>query len=118
MPKKPFYRCWIVGLTPENTQEIDQIASLAAQFNKLFVVTLGAGGSLAFHGSSRNQCAAVSVDRVIDTTGAGDAYAAAFLAGYCHGYAVSESMQRGAEVAAAVVTQQGSYPAYDDAKEE
>jgi len=51
---------------------------LARQKNKLVVVTLGAGGSYAFHRGTVHHQPAVPVPRVIDTTGCGDAYQAAF----------------------------------------
>ena len=72
---------------------------------------MGSGGSVAFEGAHRFDCAAVPVDAVADTTGAGDAYAAGFLSRYCRGEGVQASMQRGAEVASSVVGRVGSFPA-------
>jgi len=97
------------GLAVEDSATIKHIASLAAHHDKLFVVTLGVNGSCAFHGTERYVCAAVPVAKVVDTTGAGDAFAAGFLSRYCHGASVETSMQRGAEVAATVVTTLGSH---------
>ena len=105
------------GLSPQATREIDRIATLAAEHDKRFIVTLGAAGSVAFDGTRRIECAAVRVDRVADTTGAGDAYAAAFLSRYCHGATVDGAMEHAAKVAAGVVTQMGSFSAYDVAEE-
>lgn len=98
------------GLTIDDSAAIDRIASLAAQHNRLFVVTLGPHGSIAFKGTKHTRCDAVQVENVVDTTGAGDAFAASFLSRYCHGASVSESMQRGAEAAALVVAKLGSLP--------
>ncbi|MGI9204234.1 MAG: PfkB family carbohydrate kinase, partial [Woeseiaceae bacterium] len=97
------------GLTNEDTVSIEHIASLAAKYDKLFIVTLGADGSCAFHGAKRFQCAAVPVEKVVDTTGAGDAFAAAFLSRYCYGAGIQASLQRGAELAASVITKLGSH---------
>lgn len=95
------------GLSVDDAAVIERIASLAAMHDKLFVTTLGANGSRAFHGARQFQCDAVPVREVIDTTGAGDAFAAGFLSRYCHGADVGTSMQHGAKLAAAVITKLG-----------
>ncbi len=97
------------GLTTDDPGAIDEIGRLAARHGKLFVVTLGAAGSLAFSGNDRFECAAIAVPTVVDTTGAGDAYAAAFLADYCHGQAIPTAMRRGAALAAKIIGQVGSH---------
>jgi len=102
------------GLSADDTSAIAHIGALAARYGKLFVVTLGAGGSRAFSGNKCFDCAAVAVDKVVDTTGAGDAYAAAFLADYCHGGSIEDSMRNGAAIAATVVRHCGSYLLCDD----
>ncbi|MDA0678724.1 MAG: PfkB family carbohydrate kinase [Proteobacteria bacterium] len=97
------------GLSVGDADAIDRLADLAASNKKLFIVTLGADGSRAFHGASRFECLATPVEKVVDTTGAGDAFAAAFLASYCHGAGVRDAMKRGATLAAEVVGYCGSY---------
>ena len=52
--------------------------SLAGRFGEV-VVTLGPGGALWTNGEEVLRAAAVAVDRVEDTAGAGDAFAAGFL---------------------------------------
>ncbi|HSG96220.1 MAG TPA: PfkB family carbohydrate kinase [Afifellaceae bacterium] len=99
------------GLSPIDTAMIDRIAELADRHRKMFVVTMGSGGSVAFEGANRYACAAAPVDAVVDTTGAGDAYAAGFLSRYCRGEGVQASMRHGADVASSVVGQVGSFPA-------
>jgi len=98
------------GLKQDCTAEIDAIRRLASEHDKTFVVTLGAAGSVAFSGATETHCAAVPVDRVVDTTGAGDAFAAGFLAGFCRGKDMRVCMGRGAQLAARVVAHAGSYP--------
>lgn len=97
----------IFGLSVDDTAAMERIASLAARHDKLFVITLGANGSRVFHGTRQVQCDAVPVEEVVDTTGAGDAFAAGFLARYCHGAGVDTSMQHGAELAATVIAKLG-----------
>ena len=101
------------GLSPDKSAEINRIASLATDYDKLLVVTLGKAGSVAFHGIRQVEQPAVPLERIVDTTGAGDAYAAGFLSRYCHGRPVEEAMAHAAQVAASVVSGPGSYPAYD-----
>jgi fructoselysine 6-kinase len=96
------------GLSVNDTGTIEHVAELASQHRKLFVVTLGADGSRAYSGEGQVDCAAVAVDRVVDTTGAGDAYAAAFLDRYCHGSGIEDAMIAGAELAADVIQRPGT----------
>lgn len=96
------------GLTVDDADTAGRIATLAAEHDKLFVITLGAEGSRAFHGAREFRCDAVPVRDVVDTTGAGDAFAAGFLSRYCHGADVETSMRRGAELAATVIARLGS----------
>jgi fructoselysine 6-kinase len=95
------------GLSVDDDAAVERIASLAARHDKLFVTTLGANGSRAFHGARQVQCDAVPVGKAVDTTGAGDAFAAGFLSRYCHGAEVDTSMQHGAELAATVIARLG-----------
>jgi len=97
------------GLSIDDQETISQVHELAATHNKLFIVTLGADGSRAFAGRECFDCPAVALNKIVDTTGAGDAYAAAFLSRYCHGANIVESMHHGAVVAADVVGNLGSW---------
>lgn len=96
------------GLSVDDVATTERIATLAARHDRLFVITLGANGSRAFHGAREVHCAAVPVAEVVDTTGAGDAFAAGFLSRYCHGADIATSMRRGAELAATVITKLGT----------
>lgn len=96
------------GLSQQDSGLIEQLAALAERWHKLFVVTLGANGSRAFYGHAHYFQDAVAASKVVDTTGAGDAFSAAFLASYMHGGDVPASLHRGAELAARVVQQFGT----------
>jgi len=97
------------GLATENAETATRIGELAARHSKLFVVTLGADGCHVYRGSERFETRAVPVNAVIDTTGAGDAFAAGFLSRYCHGASVPASAAYGATLAARVIGYIGSY---------
>jgi len=98
------------GLGPSDAALIEPLERLARASGRLLVVTLGAAGSIAFNGGERSVCAAVVVPRVVDTTGAGDAFAAGFLSEYCRSRRVAESLSAGARRAAVVVQELGAFP--------
>lgn len=96
------------GLTLDDSKTMGRLGELAQNHNKIFVVTLGPDGSRVYTGNTIIECAAISVPQVFDTTGAGDAYAAGFLAQYCHGESIAISMQRGAKLASLVIATVGA----------
>ena len=74
-------------------------------------VTLGAQGALVFDGLSAPQrVPAVPVDEVVDTTGAGDLYAAGFLYGYTRQLPLERCAQLGAVGAAEIISHVGARP--------
>jgi fructoselysine 6-kinase len=76
---------------------------------RLAVVTCGADGSLAFDGQTWWRASAVPVETV-DTTGAGDSYAAAFLDARLAGADVDQAMGAGSAHAARTCTHTGGWP--------
>jgi sugar/nucleoside kinase (ribokinase family) len=74
------------------------------------VLKLGAGGAVYVSADGERVRLAAAPVRVIDTTGAGDALCAGFLAGSLSGVPAGEALQRGIEVAAKVVGQVGARP--------
>jgi sugar/nucleoside kinase (ribokinase family) len=96
------------GLQPSQENIIDALQSFAAKHDVLLVVTLGADGSRAFQNTRAYESAAIPVDEVVDTTGAGDAFAAGFLACYCRASNVEQSLLCGATTAARIVQQHGA----------
>lgn len=98
------------GLSADDTAAIARIGELARRYNKLLVVTLAAAGSRAFAGDEQFEAPAIPVDEVVDTTGAGDAFAAGYLSRYAHGAAVDDSLRAGAELAARTIRHLGAWP--------
>src|SRR5205085_11245435 len=75
------------------------VAAIAPKVETL-VVTRGAIGALALRGGERADVPAEAVDEVVDTTGAGDLFAAGFLYGEATGRSVAQSLRLGAICAA------------------
>jgi fructoselysine 6-kinase len=96
------------GLRADETQLIDGLECIASANGRLFIVTLGAEGSLALGTTRRIVQPALSVPRVVDTTGAGDSFAAGFLAEYCASRNVKNALARGASEAARTIQHLGA----------
>jgi sugar/nucleoside kinase (ribokinase family) len=88
------------------------IAELEASV-KTLVITRGAEGALAVEGRQRIEIAAAPVARVVDTTGAGDLFAAGFLAARCRGRDLANCLGAGAKCAAEVISHFGARPEAD-----
>ena len=73
-------------------------------------LTRGATGSVIVSGADVLEVAAEPVAKVVDTTGAGDLYAAGFLYGYTHGRPVADWGRLGAIAAAEVISHYGARP--------
>ena len=79
----------------------------------LLVVTLGAEGAMAITGGERTTVTAEHVDVVVDTTGAGDLFAAGFLHGQVTGEGLERSLRLGAICAAECIGHLGPRPLAD-----
>jgi sugar/nucleoside kinase (ribokinase family) len=85
----------------------------AAETGLLVAVTLGPGGSVVVAPEGPERVPAVRVDAVVDTTGAGDLYAAGFLYGLTHGRRPGEAAALGALCAAEIIGHLGARPQGD-----
>jgi sugar/nucleoside kinase (ribokinase family) len=92
------------------TDSFDEAAEHVRGQTKLAALTRGELGSVLIAGHQRIEIAAEPVARVVDTTGAGDMYAAGVLFGVTHGWSLSESGRRGAIAAAEVIGHYGARP--------
>jgi sugar/nucleoside kinase (ribokinase family) len=88
------------------------IAQLAPKVPTL-VVTRGAEGAIAVQGGERAEVAAEPIAKVVDTTGAGDLFAAGFLHGQVTGRSLGESLTLGAIAAAEIISHYGARPEAD-----
>lgn len=77
---------------------------------KMAAITCGAQGSRIVTADAVHEVAAFPVDKVVDTTGAGDQYAAGFCFGLSHGLALPVCGQLGSLAAAEVISHYGPRP--------
>lgn len=82
------------------------VAAIAPQV-PLLVVTRGSHGAIAVHDGIITAVAAEPVHRVVDTTGAGDLFAAGFLSGMASGGTIKDCLINGAVCAGAIIAQIG-----------
>lgn len=104
----PHFDIGFFGLTVADGALIERLAVMSAALSRLFVVTLGPAGALALDGSRRVRRPAVPVARVVDTTGAGDTFAAGFLSVHANGCALEAPLDAGA---AATLGHMGAFEA-------
>jgi len=101
----------ILALAAESDFEA-AVASVAPRVPVL-VVTRSEKGAVAFAGSERAEVPAEPIARLVDTTGAGDLFAAGFLAGQARGKSLEVSLKLGAIAAAEVIQHYGARPEAD-----
>jgi len=92
--------------------DLEAAAGFLEEFGVLAAVTRGAAGALVVAPEGRQQVPALEVS-VVDTTGAGDLFAAGFLAGLAWGADPTDAARLGAAAAAEVVGHLGGRPASD-----
>ena len=100
----------ITALYEENT--FDAAAEAARRDVDLAVLTRSEAGSLILRGAEMVEIAAEPA-KVVDTTGAGDAYAAGFLAGLTGGRSLPACGRLGSIAAAEVISHYGARPESD-----
>jgi sugar/nucleoside kinase (ribokinase family) len=88
------------------------VTGLAARVPTL-VCTHGAKGAEAHHADEHARVPAEPIDHVVDTTGAGDLFAAGFLAGQAQGRDLETSLRMGAICAAECISHVGPRPLAD-----
>ena len=97
------------------TGESDFEAGVSAVAGKVpvLVATRSAKGAIAVADGKRAQVAAEPIEKVVDTTGAGDLFAAGFLTGHARGESLERCLRMGAVCAAEVISHYGARPEAD-----
>lgn len=92
------------------TNDFDAALAAIGKDCKLAAVTMSERGSVIVKGDERVFVEAIAVDKVVDTTGAGDLYAAGFLFGYTSGRDLATCGALGSLAAGIVIQQIGPRP--------
>ena len=87
-------------------ESIDDAIEVIKTFSKNFAITLGAKGAVAYDGTSLYEIAPHKV-AAVDTNGAGDNFAGAFLYGITHGMNFQQAGDLASKTAAKLITQFG-----------
>ena len=90
------------------TQSFEELVPKLQAYGNLFAVTRSEKGSVIVHGDDVVTQEATPVDRVVDSTGAGDAYSAGFLFGWANDKSLQECAQYGTYCATKVIQQMGA----------
>ncbi len=92
------------------TESFEEAASKLSALVQVAAVTRGPRGSVAIANGERVEVAAEPVGKVVDTTGAGDLYAAGFLHGLTRGRDLEACARLGGIAAAEIISHMGARP--------
>ncbi|MDP9421431.1 MAG: adenosine kinase [Pseudomonadota bacterium] len=93
--------------------DVEEAIPALSVYVRTLVVTRSEAGATAISGSERVDVPAEPIERLVDTTGAGDLFAAGFLAGEAKGLGLEASLKLGAIAAAEVIQHYGARPEKD-----
>jgi len=88
----------------------EKALEMARKEAKIAALTRSEKGSVVIKGSETHAVPAAPVSKIVDTTGAGDLYAAGFLFGFTHGKPLAECARLGGIAAAEVISHVGARP--------
>lgn len=92
------------------TDDFEEAARRVRGKCEVAALTRSEKGAVIVHADGTEEVAAEPVDKVVDTTGAGDLYASGFLHGYTNGRSLAECARLGAIAAAEVISHDGARP--------
>jgi sugar/nucleoside kinase (ribokinase family) len=91
-------------------EDFDKVVEAARKWGGIAALTRSAKGCVIVQEDLVHEIPAAPVSQVIDTTGAGDQFAAGFLYGLTHGKGLAECGRLGALAAAEVISHYGARP--------
>ena len=92
------------------TDDFEAAAQKLSAIVETAAITRGAAGSVILRAEERATVAAFPVDKVVDTTGAGDQYAAGVLLGLARGLPLDQAGALGSLAASEVIAHWGPRP--------
>jgi len=90
------------------TDTFDATRAALKSYDNLFAITRSEQGSVIVHGDECHTQPATRVDKIVDSTGAGDAYSAGFLFGWVNDYPLADCARLGTYCATTVIQQLGA----------
>jgi len=93
--------------------DVEEAIPALSAYTSTLVVTRSENGATAVSGGDRADVPAEPIRRLVDTTGAGDLFAAGFLAGQARALGLEASLKLGAIAAAEVIQHYGARPEKD-----
>jgi len=90
------------------TESFDDALVALGDYDNLFAITRSEKGSVIVHGDEQVVQAATPVEKLVDTTGAGDAYTAGFLYGWVNDHSLAECAKIGTFCGSTVIQQVGA----------
>ena len=87
---------------------ITEFSNSLVDRNKIFAVTRGDKGVSIVSHNSRHELESEKIENLVDTTGAGDIFAAGFLEYFIKNYKIKECGKRGIELASKIIQQYGA----------
>jgi sugar/nucleoside kinase (ribokinase family) len=96
-----------------NAADLDGAIEKLRPLVSTLIVTRGPAGALAIERGRRVEVPSAPVERVVDTTGAGDLFASGFLAARCRARPLERCLEAGALAAAEVIAHFGARPEKD-----
>ena len=98
----------IFGLSPDEVDLRFYLQQLANDHNGLFIITLAHKGAIALLKGKTWYQPAFPVANVVDTTGAGDCFAAYFLSRWCSTGSIAEALEAGCFAASEIIQKRGA----------
>ena len=105
----------ILILNYEEAEELTKLSGVSSclkkikeNVSKIVIITDGVNGAYAYDGEEETYTSAVIPKKVVDTTGAGDSFAATFFFFYVKGFGIKKSLEYAAINASANVEVKGS----------
>jgi len=90
------------------TDSFDATLEALKSYDNLFAITRSEKGSVIVHGDQHVVQPSTPVAKVVDSTGAGDAYSAGFMFGWANDYSLAECARLGTFCATTVIQQLGA----------
>ena len=105
----PFLHRLDLAFVSGTEETIAAFSEYSRDIDGILVVTMGAMGSAAVHKGRISSAAAQTVQPVVDTTGCGDAFQAAFTVSYLRNGEISEALDAGSAKGAEVASYLGAF---------